>query len=972
MSFRDDLLRSIETGFIDYTIESERSFRPELLINDELRNKKVLSTILNELDSCDEFWFSVAFITNSGVSTIINTLIELEKRGVKGKILASQYLNFTQPIALERIRKFSNIELRIATDGEFHSKSYLFRKDNFYNIIIGSSNLTQTALCTNKELNIKVLATDKSELKQKLAEEFAREFDIAQTVTDNFLADYRKIYEYSRSARKVLVTNELKNSTKKISPNKMQLEALDNLQKLRIGGKNKALLISATGTGKTYLSAFDVLKFKPKKFLFLVHRKNIALKAKESFESIFSSDISMGLFSGSTKDLNSDYIFSTVQTISKDENLQLFDQKHFDYIVIDESHRAGASSYQKILDYFNPKFLLGMTATPERTDGFDIFKLFDYNIAYEIRLHNALSAKMLAPFHYYGVTDISIDGIEVDDKSDFNLLCAEERIERIIEKIKLYDCDNGNTRGLIFCSRIDECIALSNGFNQRGYRTISLAGSSSEEERIEAINRIESDDYSLKLDYIFSVDIFNEGIDIPKLNQIVMLRPTQSAIIFVQQLGRGLRKVQDKEYLTVIDFIGNYANNYMVPIALFGDTSYNKDTLRKLMFNGSNLIPGSSTVNFDQISKERIFNAINQAKLHNRRDLIVEYKLLKYKIGKIPMMMDFMNFGSRDPYLFVNNSNSYFNFVSSVEPELKNEISSKQIKYLEFFSKEINNAKRIEESILLKRLIKEKRISIGDFKKDFTNDFNYEISDRVIQSVNDNLNFLFVKENFEKKLIPIGEKYSLRVLDVINDEFLLSSGFENELKNITFYKFLMDSIDYSIHKYLINFSLNNFQDGFVLYRKYSRKDVFRILNWESNPVALNVGGYMISPDNSNCPVFVNYHKDEDISSSTKYLDKFISPQRFQWMSKNKRYLTSNDVRTILYEPIRLPLFIKKNNDEGDEFYYMGNLEPIVESAHETTISNDDSKQIPVVLMEFKMKTTVADEIFNYLIDKASN
>ena len=254
----------------------------------------------------------------------------------------------------------------------------------------------------------------------------------------------------------------------------------------------------------------------------------------------------MGIFSGNTKETDSDFIFSTVQTIHKKEYREMFNRDAFDYIIIDEVHRAGAQSYQDIVDYFKPKFLLGMSATPERSDDFDIYEMFDHNIAYEIRLIQAMEYNLLCPFHYYGITDMTIDGIEIDDKSEFNILTSELRVDYIIEKINEYGYSGDRIHGLIFCSRKDECEKLSQLFNMRGYKTIALTGDSSEEMRQKAIDSLESNDEN-SLDYIFTVDIFNEGIDIPKVNQVVMLRPTESAIVFVQQLGRGLRKNDSKE-----------------------------------------------------------------------------------------------------------------------------------------------------------------------------------------------------------------------------------------------------------------------------------------------------------------------------------------------------------------------------------------------------------------------------------------
>ncbi|HAW80273.1 MAG TPA: DUF3427 domain-containing protein, partial [Balneola sp.] len=607
----DDLTQSfkhsLHTGFIDKTILSDSNYQPELLINQKNPPKKVLSTILHELENCNQFFISVAFVTTSGVAAIINKLKELEQRGIKGQILVSQYLNFTQPEALKRLLKFKNIDLRIATSGNTHTKGYIFKSKDYYNLIIGSSNLTAQALSTNKEWNIKVSALDESGIVEKVLREFHSDFKEGTPVTRQYIMSYEEIYHSQFLLNRKSKLEDIVESQLLVSPNSMQIEALENLQKLRDEGKNKALIISATGTGKTYLSAFDAKAFKPKKLLFVVHRLTIAKDSLNTFQSVFGKDKTMGLYSGNRKDLDCDFVFSTIQTISKTNHLDNFSKDHFDYIIIDETHRSGADSYLRLIEHFEPKFLLGMTATPERTDGNDIFKIFDYNIAYEIRLSRAMEEEMLSPFHYYGVTDLTIDNIEIDKKTDFNYLVSSERVKRIIEQAKFYGSDNGVTRGLIFCSRKKEAIELSALFNLNGFKTIALTGDNSEDERADSIERLESDNLTEKLDYIFTVDIFNEGIDIPKINQIIMLRPTESAIIFIQQLGRGLRKVDGKNYLTVIDFIGNYENNYLIPIALYGDTSYNKDSLRKLITEGSRMIPGASTINFDKITKERIF-----------------------------------------------------------------------------------------------------------------------------------------------------------------------------------------------------------------------------------------------------------------------------------------------------------------------------------------------------------------------------
>lgn len=963
--------QSLQTGYVDKSILSSLDYQPELLVNQKNPPQKVLSTILHELEHCSHFYISVAFVTTSGVAAIINKLKELDERGITGEMLVSQYLNFTQPEALKRLLQFENIDLRIATTGNTHTKGYIFKSKEHYNLIVGSSNLTAQALCTNKEWNIKVSALDESGIVEKVLREFQSDFEKGTPVTSEFILTYEQVYQNQLLQTRRLKLENPDESKAIVSPNAMQIEALENLQKLRAEGKNKALIISATGTGKTYLSAFDAKFFDPRKLLFVVHRLTIAKDSLNTFKSVFGKDKTMGLYSGNQRDLDCDFVFSTIQTISKTSHLDNFTKDHFDYIIIDETHRSGADSYLRLIEHFEPKFLLGMTATPERTDGNDIFRLFDHNIAYEIRLSKAMEEAMLCSFHYFGVADFSVDNVQVDTKADFRYLVAEERVERIIEQAKFYGSDNGITRGLIFCSRKNEAVELAKLFNARGFKSVALTGDNSEEERAKAIERLESDNLSEKLDYIFTVDIFNEGIDIPKINQIIMLRPTESAIIFIQQLGRGLRKVDGKGYLTVIDFIGNYENNYLIPIALYGDTSYNKDSLRKLITEGSRMIPGASTINFDEITKERIFQSIDSANMQLFADLKKDYNLLKFKLGRTPMMMDFIDHGSRDPLLFVDYANSYYNFIVKAEEVENPELSEQQVKLLELFSKEINNSKRVEESLILKLLIESGELTVKKLKDYVLAKYRYTISDDTIKSCVANLNFEFVREKKDGKMLSAKEIYNIDIFSIEQGNFVFSSDFIKHLNQVVFKRHLLDSTDYSIYEFDRLFDAEHWQNGFVLYRKYSRKDVFRILNVSENPVAQNVGGYLVIPDSAQCPIFVNYHKEDHISESTKYEDEFVNNKEFDWMSKSNRTLNSNDVQSILGQngPIRLPLFIKKNNDEGMDFYFMGDVSPELDRVQQTTMPNDQGKQLSVVKIRFNLANPVSSTMYNYLHDK---
>ena len=962
------LEKSLQKGFLDGSCQADEWLVPDILINDSVSGVKVLHTLTNKLDSCEEFLFSTAFMTTSGVSSIFNVLDKLRSKGVTGKILTSKYLNFTQPEALKRIiENFPNIDLRIQETGNLHAKAYIFKNENLYDVIVGSSNLTSDALSVNNEWNLKVSSHTNGHLTERILDAFAKDFNRATPVSQNWIKKYKEEYRH-RTFQSSKKEEFLKNPVN-AKPNRMQSVALKNLDNLRYKGANKALLISATGTGKTYLSAFDVKQFGAKRCLFVVHRRNIAQSALNTFKSVFGNTKTTGLYSGSLKEIDSDFIFTTVQTMSLDHHINNFSKDYFDYIIIDETHRAGGATYKKLLEYFTPRFLLGMTATPERTDGFDIFTLFDHNIAYEIRLHKAMEEDMLSEFHYFGVQDISVDGQIIDDNSDFRYLKAEERVNHIIETSRKYGTDDGIIRGLIFCSRKEECKSLSESFNMLGFNTLALTGENDEDSRTKAIERLESDG-SDKLDYIFTVDIFNEGIDIPRVNQILMLRPTSSAIIFIQQLGRGLRKFPGKKYVTVIDFIGNYQNNYLVPIALYGDSTYNKDTLRKLLSSGSKSIPGGSTVNFDEITKERIFKSIDSSNIQTKKDLTKDYDLLKFKIGREPLMMDFLNHGSRDPFQYVEYSkHSFFEFATKKEKSLLGLISGKDLDLLKYFSREINNAKRVEESVILKKLIDQGTTSFKDISDSISELFSYTISQETFESALNNLNLNFITENSKGKLLRVGEIYSFDIVQRSGNNLAIGKDLQIALKNETLIKYLKDSTLYSIQTFKTQYDSASFTEGFIRFKKYSRKDCFRILNWDQQPLAQNVGGYMFHTNNLNCPIFLNYHKEEGISETTQYEDGFLDPKTLIYMSKSKRTLNSPDVKKFLQakeKKIRLPLFIKKENAEGDDFYYTGEVSPLIDGFEETTMGKE--KSVSVVKMKFELDRPVEESIYRYLID----
>lgn len=941
------MISNLQSNTKLYTYNTVNNNQPKLLLNNYKQGIKISHELITQLNACDTFYFSVAFINKSGLAVLKQTLIDLKDKGIKGKIITSTYLGFNHPNIFKELLMFNNIEVRIFENEQigFHPKGYIFKNNNNYKIIIGSSNLTQSALATNQEWNVMIDANSSHNLVDEITHEFKTQWKYSISLTKEWIEAYEKTY--------IPKNMPINHKHQNIQPNIMQQEALASLKTLRNNHKNKALLISATGTGKTYLSAFDVKNVDPKRILFVVHRENIVHDAMNTYKNIIKNH-TFGFFTGNNKDIYSDYIFSTIQTIHKQEYREMFEPDTFDYIIIDEVHRAGANSYQELINYFKPKFLLGMSATPERSDHFDIYKMFDYNIAYEIRLQQAMEYDLLCPFHYYGIADISIDGININDKTAFNNLVTEARVQHIIDKINLYGYSGNKVRGLVFCSRKDEAIELSNLFNQRGYHTAALTGDDSETKRQKAIDKLEND----ILDYIFTVDIFNEGIDIPKVNQIIMLRPTQSAIIFVQQLGRGLRKNTSKDYVVIIDFIGNYEKNFLIPIALSGNYTYNKDSLRRFVNEGSLLLPGTSTINFDLISKKKIYASIDQARFNDLKIIRDSYQQLKDKLGKIPNLLDFDKYDSIDPLrIFQNKSlGSYHKFLSKYEKEYTIKFTPLQEKYLEYVSNKFAAGKRIHELLAIKLCIKNENNIIPLLKKQLFDEYNIKFKE---------INYLPIINQLKQEFATGGAKATFQDAIFIDNNLNTHPQLTNLLKDNNFKNQLLEVIDFGINRYKQYYNNTYKNTDLCLYQKYTYEDVCRLLNWEVNAVPLNIGGYKFDQRTNTMPVFINH--DHDASHGGKYLHRFIDAGTLICFSKPNRSIDSDEIQRIYNEDknhIQIHLFVRKNKNDSTskEFYYMGQLHAIDKPINVKLPDNKNS----AIQFTYKLETPIKEELFNYI------
>lgn len=830
--------------------------------------------------------------------------------------------------------------------------------------------MTQKALSINREWNTKIVSTEYGEYVKEILSEFESLWNSKYSLNfEDFIETYEINYKIIKNQRKIASLKKIASLEEyKLQPNAMQIGFIKNLNKLIEAGEKRALLISATGTGKTYASAFALRENNPRKALFLVHREQIAKQAIESYKKIFGNTKTFGLLSGNSKDFETDYLFSTMQMMSKEENFTKFKEDEFDIIVIDEAHRIGANSYQKIIQYFKPKLLLGMTASPERTDGYDVYKEFNHNIAYEIRLEQALEENFLCPFHYFGITDIVFENEVIDDNKnlrDFSKLTCDERVNYIIKQIEFFGHSGTTINGLVFCSSKKEAQVLSEKFNEKGYFTIALTGEDSQEKREEAINRLTSKNIDEKIDYIFTVDIFNEGVDIPEINQVIMLRPTESPIVFIQQLGRGLRKATDKEYVVILDFIGNYKNNFMIPIALSGDRSYNKDNIRRFVLEGERIIPGSSTIHFDEIAKKRIFEAIDTADFTDIKLIKENYTNLKNKLGCIPSLLDFDKYGEMDVLRIFDNKSlgSYYKFLVKYEKEYKIRLSDNEEKIIEFISKKLANGKRVHELELLKITLNENDKLFNKLKKILKEKYNLGLNDYERKSIINVLTNNFASgssKNTYKECVFIEEK---------ENDYSISNDFKRMLQNNDFRNILSELIEFGISRYNKDYSEKYQDTQFVIYQKYTYEDVCRLLNWKNNEVPLNIGGYKYDKDTKTFPVFINYDKNEEINDTIKYEDHFENSNRLIAISKSGRTILSEDVQNFINAKergIKVELFVRKNKDDkiSKEFYYLGRMNA-TGNVKEFVMPNTNKTAVEI---EWILETPVREDIYEYIIN----
>lgn len=639
-------------------IDFSEKYSTDVMTGDRDKRMYLYYQLINSLKEADSVDIIVSFLMESGVKMLLEELENALKRGARIRILTGNYLGITQPSALYLIkRKLGNrVDLRFYNekDRSFHPKSYIFHYADYSELYIGSSNISRSALTSGIEWNYRF--SDKKD--QKNYEKFFRTFeDLFEN--HSIVIDDEELKRYSKNWHRPAVSKDLdkydvletESDDTKVhilyEPRGAQIEALCALEDTRAEGAKRALISAATGVGKTYLAAFDSKEYE--RVLFVAHREEILNQAAISFKNVRNSD-DYGFFNGNDKCTDKAVIFASVSTLGRLEylNEEYFAPDYFSYLVIDEFHHAVNDQYKRIVEYFKPQFLLGLTATPERMDGRNIFEICDYNVPYEISLKEAINKGMLVPFHYYGIyDDTDYVGLHVvRGKYD-----EKELNERYIGNVHRHDLiykyysKYSSKRALGFCCSRAHAEEMAKEFCKRGIPSVAVYSNAIgefSEERSTAIEKLKKGEIKM----IFSVDMFNEGVDITSVDMVLFLRPTESPIVFLQQLGRGLRKSKGKEYLNVLDFIGNYEKAGRVRFLLTGKTLSEKEQYNPA---DRSSFPDDCLIDFD-VKLIDLFAEMDKKHLKVKEQIRNEFFRIKDLLEKTPSRIELFTYIDDDVY----------------------------------------------------------------------------------------------------------------------------------------------------------------------------------------------------------------------------------------------------------------------------------------------------------------------------------
>ena len=948
----------------------------ELIINEKAKFRNFFIYLKQELLNCKKFYFIVSFIRYSGIQLLISTLDKLEKQGIQGEIITSVYLNITDSKALRKLLSYKNIKVKIYNNSSesFHTKAYLFEKEKYHSVVIGSSNISQSALYSAEEWNVKLTDSSFFNIYGKSLNQFEKLWHSNEAIelTQDFIDEYEK-YKKSVNVQNTFDYRKTKiEQENEFVPNSMQKRVLQKLKETRINGNKKGLVISATGTGKTYLAAMDIKQFfeinsntenklfeindkKSKtsniKFLFIAHREELLENAINVFSKILKIDKNeFGRIYGGLKEIDKSIIFSSIQSLRNCYNE--FKPSFFDYVIVDEFHHSMSDSYLKTLSYFNPKFLLGLTATPKRMDGKDILSLCDYNVVDEIGIKEALEEDLIVPFHYFGVNDYTINYDNIpykngnyNEKILLENLLLNTRTDYIVEKINKFGFDGDELSAVAFCQNIEHAFFMKEEFSKKGYKSAVITANTSSNERSEILEKFKNK----KIEILCVVDILNEGIDIPTINLLLFLRPTMSSTIFIQQIGRGLRKAKNKDFVTIIDFIGNHKKDYLL-INYFSSEVGNKDTLftkkEKIINEIKNQfsnIPKSCYVELDRICQNRIIEKIEKINFSSKNILKEMYLDYKVEIGKSED--EFLQIADFDTNIELFQElclkmHSFYNAQLQFEDSKifkneneKNPLNTTEIEFLEYLEKKITLVEPFTFLIIDYLATGKEYINNSDLLNKYKGFFDIKRNFEKHYLLNRNRIFeeLIEDEILEKNLY--GYKFSKKYKNLFSNKKLNE---KNNMKSqqkenkLNFINRLKQLIHLGLNEFKRN-DLDEFNENILIsYKEYKRVEL-QILLDSKVPKGSWRAGYA-NTDKDIC-LFATIDKTHIFQENLKYDNSLFADDIIQWISQPKTSHNSSVGQMFIHHKekgFKVHIFIRKyafmNGNKTNPFIYLGNAQ----------------------------------------------